>query len=628
MLRKRKDSNREETSESSPNAEKPDAMIDDESYLPPGLRLDYNSNSSPTRLPSSRLMETNYDENESDDIHDDDGVKDDKSVLNSKINMLLDDGNDHDTSTHESMEVSLVERSLQGDFERIQNEGSSNSSEDAPSTGALVYEDVNNKNHALDKLSELSEPSEIMGGTFPHQEEEEERLVKQPPDIQVKADVAAQDEAVITMDESKTPSEHMKQMVSENDEDNPFQDELGTTTEEHNTIRKGADMLKQIIPEPVYSSTSASDSDNSHENVKENIESNTNAISMKQEPQRSILRTKPLSPLMSDDTKTGSHLLSPSPTEGNGSLRKMVSFADENGGTIHKQHTITVSPNKLTRRVKRNKSPPLSIDKEDKHSGRHKDDVMGRVLVLLMDPPTKQYELTSLPYPLVSNDNGVVGPTQLSLLIDMISTSASYEPLKNKKYVGFCRPGEGILLSGDRTVLDHSLSKDEVLVAVPEGCSAEESVGLAIPILEDKRLVRLLKKLRKHERRAEKRRRLARKSMKRSSNEDYHGNSVNKHTKLEHPTSIGSDREGLNGSFVSGISSLLLAVLFLGIIFLRSKNDESLKGKVSMERHRTCLGRGSFCKPFGVPAPENHKGKIKWLQEISQWKLEGDDLMM
>lgn len=134
--------------------------------------------------------------------------------------------------------------------------------------------------------------------------------------------------------------------------------------------------------------------------------------------------------------------------------------------------------------------------------------VMGRVLVLLMDPPTKQYELTSLPYPLVSNDHGIIGPTQIKILLSLVSKSASYEPLRDKEYTGFCRPGEAKAFLHDLTILDYRVVKDEVLVAIPAGYSADDCERFSKPILQDKRLVRLLRKLKKHEKKAEKKRKL------------------------------------------------------------------------------------------------------------------------
>jgi len=362
-------------------------------------------------------------------------------------------------------------------------------------------------------------------------------------------------------------------------------------------------------------------------------------------------------------------------TNSDGSVRKAVSFADENGGTIHKQHTIAVSPNKLTRRVRRNKGsglpPYYDSPAEDILGGNGISDgsgsgvlTMGRVLVLLMDPPTKQYELTSLPYPLVSNENGVVGPTQLGTLLDLVSKSASYEPLREKSYLGFCRPSldditahfdidsdgkedgmtntlvkEKEMMKNDLSVLDHKIVKDEVLVAVPDGYSAQDCLKFSLPILQDKRLVRLLKKLKKHERKAEKKRRMKMKSMKpnRSSSSYTSSDSSDGHMDAKESTLERTSNGGHTYDWKNIVAGGVVLLLLLSFVAGSYHTAFSNKIKSTRGRHRssvikkeTCLGRGRICKPTFVrtPSRESPEKKNNWLKQLlSDLKLEEEILI-
>lgn len=350
------------------------------------------------------------------------------------------------------------------------------------------------------------------------------------------------------------------------------------------------------------------------------------------------------SPTAGDDhqASTHTHLIKNNATNKKKGSKKAVSFADENGGIISELQTIDVSPSKLSRKIRRGKSPLAGYDYFDEEgffsSSKSQNGVMGRVLVLLMDPPTKQYELTSVPYPLVSNEDGVVGPTMLKVILGLVATSASYEPLRIKKYEGFMRPDDVEMMENERTILDYKFIKDEVLVAIPEGYGVEECSIFSKPILQDKRLVKLLKRLKRHERKAEKKRRLRIQEGMKPSN---------------HYAGMGRDAKFLvgrvtrqgNGIFGDGI--IVSTLRFLGIIctlllvisillgagkYMQEKKAQELLllAKTIKENNPGC-GRGSFCKPFGVKqnVKEQDKAFLAKLRDgIRNWKLESDDLML
>jgi len=309
--------------------------------------------------------------------------------------------------------------------------------------------------------------------------------------------------------------------------------------------------------------------------------------------------------------------------------KRSVSFADDNNLPITTQRTISVSPNKLTRRVRRGKAENHSIPSAYESTSflPEQNLIMGRVLVLLMDPPTKQYELTSVPYPLVSKDENHVGPTKLKDILKLVAGSASYEPLQKKTYQCFCRPDLGGGMDNEWTIMDYNFSKDEVLIGVPEGYKAEQCQAFAKPILEDKRLVKLLKKLKKHDRRFDRKKRFE-KSLQ---------------LNMKHRTAESDRLENRNleiyvnwYQLIAGLVAVIcMAVLIGGGIGVAHK--KSLKSELQilkkMEKDRQCKGRGIFgCKPFGLKHHDAHKPRIQMFQnaikDISNWKLEGDDLML
>lgn len=308
--------------------------------------------------------------------------------------------------------------------------------------------------------------------------------------------------------------------------------------------------------------------------------------------------------------------------------KRSVSFADDNNLPITTQRTISVSPNKLIRRVRRGKAEnatPSPYESSTFLPEQH-NLIMGRVLVLLMDPPSKQYELTSVPYPLVSNEDNHVGPTKLKDILKLVASSASYEPLQKQTYQCFCRPDQGGGMDNELTIMDYNFSKDEVLIGVPEGYKTEQCQAFAKPILEDKRLVKLLKKLKKYDRRLDRKKRFE-KSLQLNMKQRTAENDRLENKDLEIQVNWYQLIAGL-------VAVICLAVLIGGGIGIAHKKSLTSELQIlkKMEKDRQCKGRGIFgCKPFGL---KHHIKKSRnqmlqnAIQEISNWKLEGDDLML
>jgi hypothetical protein len=308
--------------------------------------------------------------------------------------------------------------------------------------------------------------------------------------------------------------------------------------------------------------------------------------------------------------------------------KRSVSFADDNNLPITTQRTISVSPNKLIRRVRRGKAEnatPSAYESSTFLPEQH-NLIMGRVLVLLMDPPSKQYELTSVPYPLVSNEDNHVGPTKLKDILKLVARSASYEPLQKQMYQCFCRPDQGGGMDNELTIMDYNFSKDEVLIGVPEGYKTEQCQAFAKPILEDKRLVKLLKKLKKYDRRLDRKKRFE-KSLQLNMKQRTAENDRLENKNLEIQVNWHQLIAGL-------VAIICLAVLIGGGIGIAHKKSLASELQIlkKMEKDRQCKGRGIFgCKPFGlkhhIKKPRNQMLQNA-IQEISNWKLEGDDLML
>jgi len=178
---------------------------------------------------------------------------------------------------------------------------------------------------------------------------------------------------------------------------------------------------------------------------------------------------------------------------------KSVSFADENSShAISTECIITVPPNHLRRPVRRiNQSFPTAFFKPSrgcKNAGMKqicKSDKMLRVLVLVMDPRSKQYELTSLQF-----ESQV--PVQLGSLLKLIRKATTHKPLKSQRHAGFCRPSDGREMINRLTVQDNYVKEDELLIAIPKGFSGSECANLSKPILNDSAFNRIVNRLRRN----------------------------------------------------------------------------------------------------------------------------------
>jgi len=382
------------------------------------------------------------------------------------------------------------------------------------------------------------------------------------------------------------------------------------------------------------SSTDKSDSDGSPSGNKKTVEGILRSSTTEVTKETTIPNTT-----NGDDNEQGSNNLIIKSSKKTKTSGKAVSFADENGGIISELQTIDVSPSKLSRKIRRGKALPAgydNLDDDDESSSKSKSGVMGRVLVLLMDPPTKQYELTSIPYPLVSNEDGVVGPTMLKVILGLVATSASYEPLKIKKYKGFMRPDGTEMMVNERTILDYKFIKDEVLVAIPEGYGVEECSRFCKPILQDKRLVKLLKRLKRHEKKAEKKRRL---KFGEGMKPSYYDKGRNGKLLLDGKKRPGIRifGDGIVMSTLRLIGIICIVLLVMSILLGASKYVQDKKAqefllftKTLKEDNPSC-GRGSLCKSFGVKQNEKAQDKAflaKIRDGIRNWKLESDDLML
>lgn len=321
-------------------------------------------------------------------------------------------------------------------------------------------------------------------------------------------------------------------------------------------------------------------------------------------------------------------------TNNNNERKRSVTFADDNNLPITTQRTISVSPRKLVRRVRRDKGGENEIVPSAYKSMIMEEStpfIMGRVLVLLMDPPTKQYELTSVPYPLVSNENNHVGPTKLRDILKLVAGSASYEPLQLKTYQYFCRPEEGGPMDNDLTIVDYAFAKDEVLIGVPEDYTADQCQVFAKPILEDKRLLKLLRKLKKYEKRMERMKRFEK------------GLQVNmKHRTAEKDRmenrsfEIKANSQQLVAGIIAVVCLAMLVGGFIGMTHNKVPTPDFPINLLMKEtgNARSCQRRGLFgCKK---PRNEikNHNLKVQMqifrngIKDISNWRLEGDDLML
>mmetsp|Transcript_9990 Transcript_9990/g.27976 ORF Transcript_9990/g.27976 Transcript_9990/m.27976 type:complete len:1208 (+) Transcript_9990:261-3884(+) len=113
------------------------------------------------------------------------------------------------------------------------------------------------------------------------------------------------------------------------------------------------------------------------------------------------------------------------------------------------------------------------------------------VYLLLLDPTQKIFELCSIHFDPSTSTVGSV--------IDRIVKHATEPGLANLKYSALVRPGDGTVLSRMKDEYKCApIENGEVLVAVPEWEAPSKCQKIAIPILENPKLKKLLKRARQH----------------------------------------------------------------------------------------------------------------------------------
>lgn len=108
---------------------------------------------------------------------------------------------------------------------------------------------------------------------------------------------------------------------------------------------------------------------------------------------------------------------------------------------------------------------------------------MLKVVLLLMDPETRRFELLQLEF---DSDKALV-----SDVLTQIPVAVTEEVLKKQSYVGICGSTGTEMNSG--ILLAEFCRGNDVLVAVPSGVPASDCARLARPILNDEKVVNMLK---------------------------------------------------------------------------------------------------------------------------------------
>lgn len=108
---------------------------------------------------------------------------------------------------------------------------------------------------------------------------------------------------------------------------------------------------------------------------------------------------------------------------------------------------------------------------------------MLKVVLLLMDPETRRFELLQLEF---DSDKALV-----SDVLTQIPVAVTEEVLKKQSYVGIC--GSAGTEMSSAVLLSEFCKGNDVLVAVPDGVAASECARLARPILNDEKVINMLK---------------------------------------------------------------------------------------------------------------------------------------
>lgn len=106
-----------------------------------------------------------------------------------------------------------------------------------------------------------------------------------------------------------------------------------------------------------------------------------------------------------------------------------------------------------------------------------------QVILLLMDPQTRRFELLQLEF---DSQNAVVRD-----VLAQVPHSVTEEALRKQKYSGVCdRSGQELYYS---TCLGDVCSGSDILIALPENIDAKECARLAKPILSDDNVIEMLR---------------------------------------------------------------------------------------------------------------------------------------
>lgn len=116
-------------------------------------------------------------------------------------------------------------------------------------------------------------------------------------------------------------------------------------------------------------------------------------------------------------------------------------------------------------------------------SGADKKAYMLKVVLLLMDPETRRFELLQLEF---DSDKALV-----SDVLTQIPVAVTEEVLKRQIYVGISGSAGTQMTSA--VLLSEFCKGNDVLVAIPSGVPADECARLARPILNDDKVINMVR---------------------------------------------------------------------------------------------------------------------------------------
>jgi hypothetical protein len=133
-----------------------------------------------------------------------------------------------------------------------------------------------------------------------------------------------------------------------------------------------------------------------------------------------------------------------------------------------------------------------ALDNEDKRSGTQlKDPSLSSVFVLLLEPIQRKFELVQLSSYLMTDTVGD--------LLRQIYKHATVPLLADQTYRGFCRPKDGIEMALGETPMGKvpggwRVVQGEILIGIPQKSCGKDCAAMAQPILQDHKVVQLLRR--------------------------------------------------------------------------------------------------------------------------------------